>query len=182
MVQKVTDPSLAKAVISICSKFLVGTAVDSCPANSDTQSVQNLIEATFFNSGSGDPSDDLQAFMDVEHPSTFPQGQFLVQGFMYWQGQFFGNVGLTGNPYVGETFVAQLSWDQPNHQFVLSWTDVASGRTNYGVMPYSGISDTTPAAAPQERFGVYTFAPNCVGTHMLSSYADSFVRNVWIGK
>lgn len=153
----------------------------TCPANPDTQAVQNLIAGNFFNSGSTDPNDDLTAFLDIEHSSADPEGQLTALGFMSWQGQFFGGVAF-GNPHVGQTVVAQLAWDQPNHQFILTWTDVDTGKSTQGFMPYTGISDSAPAVNPDKRIGVDVFAPNCIGTHMLPAYGDSLVQNVWVGK
>jgi len=154
--------------------------VSSCPANPDTQAAQTLISGNFFNSGSGNPNDDVQAFLDIEHVSTQPQGQLQAIGFMHWQGQFFGGVGF-GSVSVGQRVIAQLSWDQPNHQFVVSWTDVNTGAVTQAFMPYA-IPDTAPPAAPDKFLGVRAFAPNCVGTQMMSTYGDTTFDRVWIGK
>jgi hypothetical protein len=48
-------------------------------------------------------------------------------------------------------------------------------------MPYT-MPDTTPAAAPDKFLGVRSFAPNCVGTQMMSAYVDTTFDRVWIGK
>jgi hypothetical protein len=155
-------------------------SVAGCPANPDVQTAQTLISGNFFNSGSGNPNDDVQAFLDIEHDPTQPQGQLQALGFMHWQGQFFGNIGF-GSLSVGQRVIAQLSWDQPNHQFVVIWTDVNTGVVNQGFMPYA-IPDTTPPAAPDKWLGVGAFAPNCVGTQMMSAYSDATFDRVWIGK
>src|SRR5205814_8122618 len=89
-----------------------------CTANADTQAAQTLLQGTFFNSGSGDPYDDVQAFLDIEHYAGEPVNRLNAIGFLHWQGQFFGGVDL-GHPQVGQKVKAQLSWDQPNQQFVL---------------------------------------------------------------
>jgi hypothetical protein len=166
---------------SIATRLTVRQAtVASCPANTDTQAVQNVISGNFFNSGSGNPNDDVQAFLDIEHGATDPQGHLEAIGFLHWQGQFFGGVDF-GPLSVGQKVIAQLSWDQPNHQFILSWTDVATGKTSEAFMPYT-MPDTTPAAAPDKFLGVRSFAPNCVGTQMMSAYVDTTFDRVWIGK
>jgi len=155
-------------------------SVTGCPANTDTQAAQALISGNFFNSGSGDPNDDVQAFLDIEHVSTQPQGQLQAVGFMHWQGQFFGGIGF-GSLSVGQPVIAQLSWDQSNHQFVVSWTDVKAGTVTQGFMPYA-IPDTVPPAGPDKFIGVRAFAPNCVGIQMMFAHLDTTFDKVWIGK
>jgi len=155
-------------------------SVDACSANAGTQAGQSLIVGTFFNSGSGDPNDDVQAFLDIEHYAGDPPGQLDALGFLYWEGQFFGGVDL-GHPSVGETLIAQLIWDQPNHQFVVSWTDANTGKMTQAFMPYS-MPDLMQAAAPDRFLAVRTFAPNCVGGCMKSAFVETRFYNVWIGK
>ena len=154
--------------------------VTGCPANPDLQSEQSLLSGTFFNSGSGDPSDDVQAFLDIEHFAADPVGQLDASGFLYWQGQFFGGVGL-GHPRVGRSLIAQLSWDQPHHQFIVSWTDLYTGNTERAVMAYT-MSDTMQGAAPDKVLAVRTFVPNCVGTSMKSAFVETTFDTVWIGE
>lgn len=154
--------------------------VSSCPVNTDTQAAQTLLQGTFFNSGSGNPDDDVQAFLDIEHYAGEPVGQLDATGFLHWQGQFFGGVWL-GNLKVTQRVLAKLSWDQPNRQFVVSWTDIDSGQITQAVMPYS-MSDTTQAAAPDKVLAVRAFAPNCVGSSIPSALVETTFDNVWIRK
>ncbi len=65
----------------------------------------SLLSGTFFNSGSGSPDDDVQAFLILDRFSSDPQGVTSVEAFMHWQGQFFGGVGL-GSVNVGQKIVA----------------------------------------------------------------------------
>ena len=98
---------------------------------------------------------------------------------MHWQGQFFGFVDL-GTINVGQKVIAQLSWDQPNHQFVASWTDVLTGNRTQASLPYT-MPDATLPAAPDKLIGVRTWAPNCIGTQMLLTDMEATFDKVWIG-
>ena len=173
-----TNPTPIKRIAA--SLTVRQATVTGCPANPDVQTAHTVISGNFFNSGSGNSNDDVQAFLVIEHDQTQPQGQLQAIGFMHWQGQFFGNISF-GSLSVGQRVIAQLSWDQPNHQFVVSWTDVNTGAVNQGFMPYA-IPDTAPPAAPDKWLGVSAFAPNCVGTQMMSAYSDTTFDRVWIGK
>lgn len=112
--------------------------------------------------------------------SSDPVGVTSVEAFMHWQGQFFGGVSL-GTVSVGQNARAQLTWDRRNHQFVVSWTDVATGNTTHVSMPYS-MPDNAPAAAPDKLLGVRAFTPNCIGTQMLVVDLETTFDNVLVGK
>lgn len=156
------------------------TSGQSCPANLGvTSGAHAILQGTFFNSGSGNPNDDVQALLIFNHLATDPEGSLNAAAFMHWQGQFFGFVGL-GPLKVGQRIAAQLAWDQPHAQFVASWTDLATGRTTSAALPYT-MSDTTPAAAPDKSIGVRTFAPNCIGPTMLVADMEATFGDVTIG-
>ena len=138
-----------------------------------------MLQGNFFNSGSGNPNDDVQALLLLDHRATDPQGVLNVVGLIHWQGQFFPGVGI-GTINLGQKVIAQLSWDQPSHQFVASWTDVLTSAKTEAFMPYT-MTDTTPPAAPDKLIGVRAFAPNCVGTQMMFAYLDATFDAVWIG-
>ncbi len=159
------------------------TSAQSCAANANPDEgghAHSLLSGTFFNSGSGSPDDDVQAFLILDRFSSDPQGVTSVGAFMHWQGQFFGGVGL-GTVNGGQRIDAQLRWDRRNHQFVASWTDVATGNTTQAVMPYS-MPDSAPAAAPDKLLGVRIFTPNCIGTQMLVVDLETTFDNVRVGK
>jgi hypothetical protein len=170
-------------VKSIATEFTVRrTSSVGCPANTTflpNSHAHTILQGTFFNSGSGNSADDVQGLFIFDHASSDPQGVLTVGAFMHWQGQFFGNVGL-GSMNVGQKVIAQLTWDQPNHQFIASWTDVVTGTVNQAPLPYT-MSDTKPPAAPDKLIGVRTWAPNCVGTQMLVTDMDTTFDKVWIG-
>jgi hypothetical protein len=169
---------------SIATEFTVRrTSSLGCPANSTflpNSHAHTILQGNFFNSGSGNSADDVQGLFIFDHQSSDPQGVLTVGAFMQWQGQFFGFVGL-GTTVVGQKVIAELTWDQPSHQFVASWTDVATGTITQVPLPYT-MPDTTPPAAPDKLIGVRTWAPNCLGTQMLVTDMDATFDRVWIGK
>ena len=79
------------------------------------------IVATFFNAGSGDPSDDVGAQLLLGRVFSDPPGQLTVLG------QFFQNGVYTyfflGNVSLGTPVTVTLTWDKPNHQFLTNWTN-----------------------------------------------------------
>jgi hypothetical protein len=137
-----------------------------------------LITGRFFNSGTGNAGDDVQAFLTFDHFIYDPEGMLEAEAFMSWQGQFFGFVGL-GTVNVEQTIIAQLSWDQPSHRFVASWTDAVTGNMTQVFLPYT-MMDTTPPAATDKLLGVRTFPSNCVGTQAFA-YMETKFDKVWIG-
>ena len=169
-------------VRSIATEFTVRrTSSLGCPANSTflpNSHAHTILQGNFFNSGSGNSADDVQGLLIFDHQSSDPQGVLTVGAFMHWQGQFFGFVDL-GISAVGQKIIAELNWDQPNHQFVASWTDVATGKVTQAFLPYT-MPDATPPAAPDKLIGVRTWAPNCVGTQMLVTDMDTAFNAVWV--
>lgn len=172
-----TNPTPIKTIAaSLTVRQASGTG---CPANTANSGGHAILQGNFFNSGTGNPNDDVQALLFFNHLATDPQGELFAVALMHWQGQFFGGVGL-GGLSVGQKIVAQLSWDQPHSQFVASWTDVLTGKTTQASLPYTML-DTTPPAAPDKLIGVRTFPPNCVGTQMTFADLDATFDKVWIG-
>lgn len=157
------------------------TSSMGCPANTTflpNSHAHTILQGNFFNSGSGNPADDVQGLFIIDHASSEPQGVLTVGAFLHWQDQFFGFVDL-GTIAVGQRVIAQLSWDQPHSQFVARWTDVVTGKATQALLPYT-MPDTTPPAAPDKLIGVRTWAPNCAGTQMLLTDMESTFDKVWI--
>ena len=168
---------------SIATELVVRrTSSLGCPANTTllpNSHAHTLLQGNFFNSGSGNSADDVQALLTFDHGSSDPQGVLTVTAFMNWQGQFFGFVDL-GTVSVGQKVVAQLSWDQPHTQFVAAWTDAVTGKVTQVFLPYT-MPDTAPPVAPDKLIGVRAFTPNCVGTQMLVTDMETSFDRVWIG-
>jgi hypothetical protein len=155
------------------------TSAATCPASADFNAgTQALVKGTFFNSGSGDPADDVEAFVLLNHLPTDPPGVLSVIAFLNWQSQFFDNLYL-GTVNVGQKIALQLIWRQTNHQFVAVWTDVASGTVTQLPMPYS-MPDTAPAAVPYKILEAAVFTPNCIGTQVLVDDMETTFDNVMV--
>lgn len=168
-------------VRTIATQFTVQhTSAMPCPANTAlfNSHAHTILQGTFFNSGSGNSADDVQGLLLIDHADSDPQGVLTVLGLMYWQGQFFGGVGL-GTINVGQKVIAELSWDQPNRQFVVSWTDVLTSTRTEAFMPYT-MADSTPPAAPDKLIAIRTWVPNCVGSQMLVTDMATAFDKVWI--
>jgi hypothetical protein len=167
------------SVRSIASQLVVQrTNALSCATNLDSAHAHALIAGRFFNSGSAVADDDMEAFLIFDHSSGDPIGVLSVGAFMHWHGQFFGDVSLPPAK-VGQQIIAQLRWDQPNHQFVASWTDVRTGVVAQALMPYL-ISDTTPPVSSDKLLGVRAFTPNCLDTKFRSVDMDAAFDDVTI--
>jgi hypothetical protein len=146
----------------------------SCPANQQIGAHAN-IEATFFNTGSGLPEDDVGALLGFG--TQAPPGQLMVFGQTFYHGNllflFLGNVPI-GTPV---TFT--LTWDQPNHQFLVSWTNLVTHVTTNETMPYNSLSDTTPAASPGGAMTVNTYPANCTSVATWV-YMEAIFDNVYV--
>jgi len=125
----------------------------------------------FFNGG-GTSADDVQAYLQLGRYSTDPRGTVEVGGFLYYQGQFFGNVDL-GPINVGEPVMVELLWDQPNHRFVACLWRPTMGIFAEQYMPYS-MSDVTAAASPFQGLSSNVFPVNCTGSRRFAEEEVSF--------
>ena len=108
-------------VRTIATQFTVKhTSAMRCPANTALYNshAHTILQETFFNRGSGNSADDVQSLLLFDHADSDPPGLITGLGLLHWQEQFFGGVGLNSFT-VGQDVIAQLSWDQPSHQFGL---------------------------------------------------------------
>jgi hypothetical protein len=171
-------PSTIKSIATdLVLRRLNGSA---CASNTDPPGGHAILQGTFFNSGTGDPNDDVQGLLLIDNrsPSVEP-GVADVCSMLHWQGQFFDGVCL-GRINFGQKIKAQLTWDQSNHQFLSSFTDPTTGVVAQESMPYS-MPDTRPAAAPDKLIGVRVWGPNCVGRQGLASDIEATFDSVMVG-
>jgi hypothetical protein len=139
------------------------STADTCATNTGGGAhAQVLLTGAFFNGGGGTPDDDMQAFLQLDRYSTDSPGVIEAGGFLKYQGQFFGNVDL-GPVNIGEHVIVEISWDQPQHQFVISLIRPEYGIHAQQTMPYA-VSDTNPAVAPFKNLSANIFPANCVGS------------------
>jgi hypothetical protein len=150
----------------------------NCPANPEFGASAG-IAGTFFNTGTGNSNDDVGGGLAFGRAFSDPKGQITVFGQINQGPNFFFYTSL-GTVQTGTPVRATLVWDQSNHHFLISWTNLATGVETQGTMPYS-LSDTTPPTAPYGALGVSTFPSNCTATQA-SVYIEADFDNVRIAK
>jgi hypothetical protein len=162
---------------SITTDVVVRSIVESsCSANPQLGAAAH-IDATFFNTGTGDPNDDIGGHLALGRVASDPPGQLTVygqisQGNNYYYYLFLGTVAM------GTPVTATLTWDQPNHRFLVAWTNRITNATSEGTMPYS-FADTTPATGPYKVLTVNTFPANCTAKAAWV-YIDAAFGNVYV--
>ena len=166
-----------ETIKTIKTDLLVRSVLEvPCAANATFGSSAD-IEGNFFNAGSGDPSDDAGAQFGVTRFTWMPAGQLIVRGQTFHAGVY-SDFFTIGTVSVGTPITLTLSWDQPNHQFVISFTNKVTHVTTTGTMPYT-FSDTTPAAGGKD-LSVNGWAANCTA-NPTSNYVDALFGNVYVG-
>jgi len=164
----------ANQITSITADITVHAASGvSCPLNPQLASSQTRVGGTFFNSGSGDPADDLTAYVIANYFS----GSVHYSLWWNWQNQW-QLVNIATLP-VGERVTATLRWDQPNHRFVAIVRPAAA--VHYQQTSSYSAPDGSPAANPSKGFSAAALAPNCT-TQMTTSNVESYVDNVIINQ
>jgi hypothetical protein len=136
------------------------------------------IWGTFFNAGAGDPNDDVGAQLGVTRFTSDPAGQLTIRGQTFHAGVY-SDFFILGTVSIGTPITITLSWDQPNHQFIISVTNKMTHVTTAGTMPYA-FSDTTPVAGPGKTLGAGGWAANCTA-NQTSNYVDALFDNVYVG-
>jgi len=137
------------------------------------------IWGTFFNDGSGDPNNDVGAQLGITRFTSNPPGQLTVRGQTFHAG-IYSDFYIIGTVSIGTPITITLSWDQPNHLFLISLTNNTTHVTTYGTMSYT-FSDTTPAAGSAMTLGAGGWAANCTG-NQTSNYIDTLFGNVYVGR
>lgn len=155
----------------------VAAKATACPANVNVSTSQTIIlGGTFFNAGSGDPSDDVVVYVIFEHAIWDPS-LTTVHGLavVFTQNTFVGYLDLN-NYRFGIPVTTTLRWDKANHQFYFRASTFRTFADGY--IPYS-LSDTLPVTQPLKFIGARAFVPNCTD-HVTSGIAEVLVDNVYI--
>jgi len=137
------------------------------------------IDATFFNTGTGNSSDDVGGHIGFGHGFSDPPGHITVFGQISQGFNYFYYLPL-GETTMGRPIRATLTWDQTNHRFLVSWTDLVTNITTDGIMPYSFPSDSTPATNPSKVLTANTFPASCTANPTWQ-YIHATFSNVYIG-
>lgn len=170
-----TNPS----TIAGLGAIVTVTRVDAnlCPSNSDFHAGGHaILDGSFFNAGSGSPSDDIGAFIFLDHNPNFEApGQLEAVGFVYYtsSGSFIGSVNL-GEALIGERVSLSMRLDKPNDRFVFRLQRFGP---NAGVSEESVTytqSDSLPPANGYKSVGVRMLPPNCSSQRTFSDLRARF--------
>ena len=123
------------------------------------------LTGSFFNTGTGNWTEDVQAYVIIDRTASSSPGltasAFLSTGYV----NFFGNVSL-GSVSEGETVRVTLRWDASGNQFVASLTHRGQ-QPIIAAIPYTQ-ANALPPAIPQVLLGVRNFVPNCVASQTVA--------------
>ena len=147
----------------------------SCAANLGFPAAAH-IDANFFNTGTGNSSDDIAGHIAFQPDLS---GNIFVFGQISQGNNYFFFLPL-GNTSTRTPLRATLTWDQPNHRFLVSWTDLLTNFKTEGIMPYT-FSDSTSATNPTKVLTVNTFPTNCTANPTWQ-YIHATFANVHIGQ
>jgi hypothetical protein len=148
-----------------------------CSTSTDGQPTRTVVkvQGTYFNTGSGDPADDvtndLYFEIDASDPTTMSVGNWLASA----NGLGYG-VPIGTYP-VGTPLIVTNIWDKTNHRFIsVVKVKDESGSTKRVVNPYS-VSDTTPAVNPARGLSILAYSLNCTSTQTFAQ-TEAFFDNV----
>jgi hypothetical protein len=149
----------------------------ACPANTDQPSRTIVkIQGNFFNTGSGDPvddiSDEVDMWVDPSNPKTMIVGNWFT-------GSGLGIGTPIGNYPLGTPLRLYNTWDKANHQFI-SVVQVI-GESDPGkrvVVPYT-VSDTTLPAYAEKQLTTFVYSQNCTSAQTFAQ-VEAFFDNVMI--
>jgi hypothetical protein len=128
---------------------------------------QALISASFFNAGTGDPNDDVGATLAFGRSPSDPPGELFAYAQIFHGNQYgIGFVSL-GSSSLGTPMTASLAWDQPNHQFLASWTNKTTHTTTAATLPTA--SDTAPPVNLRRYWRSATFRRTVLRTQHSST-------------
>jgi hypothetical protein len=167
------NPSQIKSITSDLTVH--GVAESNCAANQSFPPAAH-IDGFFFNTGTGNSSDDIGGHIAFQPD---PSGSVFVFAQISQGNNYFFFLPL-GNTSMGTPLRATLTWDQPNHRFLVSWTNLLTNIKTEGVMPYS-FTDLTPAVNSARVLDVVTFPANCTANPTWQ-YIHATFANVYIGQ
>jgi len=152
----------------------------SCPANGDQPSRTIVkVAGAFFNTGSGDPADDvtddLYLWVDPTDPKTMQVANWMTGGG--------AGVSTPIASYpIGTPLTLTNIWDKTNHQFISIVHPVGELRPiNKVIVPYSSFynSDSLAPVNPYKSFFALVYSQNCTSIQT-QSYVEAFFDNVMI--
>jgi len=150
----------------------------ACPANTDQPSRTIVkIQGNFFNTGSGDPADDISdevdMWVDPSNPKTMIVGNWFT-------GNGLGIGTPIGNYPVGTPLRLYNAWDKANHQFIsiVKVIGEESDSVKRVVVPYT-VSDTTLPAYAEKQLTAFVYSQNCTSAQTFAQ-VEAFFDNVMV--
>jgi len=149
----------------------------ACPANNTDMTRAVIgIRGVFFNTGSGDPNDDIRDsvyfMVDTNHPKTVRVLNFV---------DTLGLEADIGQYPIGTALTVLNIWDKVNHRFISVVRVVGDdGPGKTVIVPYGNVSDTTPPASADGKFlHAWSYSLNCAAVQTFSQ-VEAFFDNVMI--
>jgi len=130
----------------------------NCPANPYVGTGRATFGGTFFNIGTQDPNDDVNAVLVLSAYQSLNSTMLDVGG---WIGDGNGLAIWTHMGYYpqGTPILATVVWDRPNHQFVFS-VKPQGGAVNQVAVPYN-VPDNQLPLYTRQYLQAFADAPNC---------------------
>ncbi len=149
------------------------TRTAGCSSNVSPSHSAFTVTGSFFNTGSGNWTDDVQAYVIIDRTASSSRGlmasAFLSTGYI----NFFGNVSL-GSVAEGERVRVTLRWDAAGSQFIVSLTHPGQAPIIVA-LPYTQ-ANSMPPAIPQVLLGIRNFVPNCVASQSVAGMTAAVSR------
>ncbi len=146
-----------------------------CPTNSTDAIGQVLVAGTFFNTGTGDPKDDVNVVFLTQRLATDSPGMVHAGAALFSQNAGFGWLDLGAHP-VGVLMNLRMVWDQPHHKFVFRLGEPAGVQS--GTLPYA-LPDTMLPVVPMKLLAARAFVPNCT-SQLTSAGIDVSFDNIFV--
>jgi hypothetical protein len=166
------------AVTSITADVTVRSYSGIGCSTNDTDRTHTQVDmgGTFFNTGTGDPFDDVTGLLII-WVDTFDPSMMSVGGWWGWEDQGYWNV-IKSYP-IGTPLTGTIKWDKANGQFIASVK--AKGEMDSSVvMPYSLPVSAPPANGTKTLdAGVHTL--NCTSAQTVGT-VDATYDNVIINQ
>jgi len=142
--------------------------------NTDMTHAQVNIGGIFFNTGTGDPADDVPASLILWVDTTDPKTMTVLN----WNSQSYN---VVDSYPIGTPLTATFAWDKENHQFIaVVKVKGDPGPGKQVVTPYFG-SDSTPPASPYKQLQAQAYSLNCTGAKTFAQ-VEAFNDNVMINQ
>ena len=132
------------------------------------------IGGNFFNTGTGDPADDLLALLILWVDTTDPKTMTVLN----WNYQSYNVVDTYP---IGTPLTATFAWDKENHQFIAVVKVKGDPGPGKRVVTSYFSSDSMPPASPYKNIGAQAFSLNCTTAKtfaQVEAFYDSVMINV----